>query len=279
MNNNNSNQYITLVIDADNNKVLEFRTIWAYHDLIWFLSWSNVAVRYKQTILGVLWAVIQPFLAMIVFSIFFGLLLGVGSDNIPYPLFSYAALLPWQYFSSALNGISMSLVSNQALLTKVFFPRIIIPVSSILPPLIDLGIASIMYFVLMLLYGRTFSWEILLLPLFLLLAIMTAFGFGIWIATLNVKYRDFRYILQFLLQIWLFASPVTYSTSIVPDSWLPIYSINPMVSVIDGFRWALLGGDFPALIPLLISTLISTFMVLSGLYYFNRNEGLFADII
>jgi lipopolysaccharide transport system permease protein len=269
----------TLVIQAESQVRLNLRELWPYRDLIFFLAWRDVSVRYKQTVLGVLWAVIQPFAAMVIFSVFFGELLGVESGNIPYPLFTYAALLPWQYFSSALGEIALSLVNNQTLVTKVYFPRLIIPIASALPPLVDVAIAGLIYLLLMLLYGVNFTWGLLLLPFFLALAILTALAFGVWLASLTVVYRDFRYIIQFMLQLWLFASPVMYASSIVPTTWRPLYSLNPMVSVIDGFRWALLGAESPALIPLAVSVAVVLSMLAGGLYFFRRIEGSFADVI
>lgn len=275
----NLQEYKTTIIEPDSTRENSLKSLWLYRDLIIYLAWSNVKVRYKQTALGIVWAILQPLTAMLIFTVIFGLFLGVESGDFPYPIYVYSALLAWQYFAAALNDISMSLVNHQQLLTKVFFPRLVVIVSSIFPPLIDLVMASSIYLVLMVIFNQSISWTIIFLPLFLMLAILTAFGFGIWIATLTVKYRDFRYVIQFVLQIWLFASPTVYSISVVPELWLPLYSMNPMVNVIAGFRWALLGTDPPQLLSLIVSILISAIVAISGIYYFRKNERLFSDII
>jgi lipopolysaccharide transport system permease protein len=268
-----------LHIRATDTPRLNLAHLWPYRDLIVFLAWRDVSVRYKQTVLGVAWAILQPLAAMAVFSLFFGSLLGVDSGDVPYPLFSYAALLPWQYFSTALTAIALSLVGNQNLVTKVYFPRLIIPLAASLPPVVDVAIAGLLYFGLMAFYGQALTWSLALLPVFLLLALLTALGFGLWLASLTVQYRDFRYVIPFLLQIWLFASPITYASDLVPEAWRPLYALNPMVGVIDGFRWALLGTAAPDPGPLLVSCVVTGLVLLGGLYYFRQTERIFADVI
>lgn len=211
--------------------------------MLFFLSWRDISVRYKQTVLGAAWAIIQPFSTMIVFSLFFGRLAQIPSDGVPYPVFSYAALLPWQYFATAMTISSNSLVGSSNLLSKVYFPRLVIPLASVLPPAIDFAIAFLVLVGMMFYYGITLIWNLLWLPAFLLLALVTALGVGLWLSAMNVQYRDIRYALPFLVQFWMFISPVVYPSSMVPEPWRALYGINPMAGVIEGFRWALLGTD------------------------------------
>lgn len=211
--------------------------------MLFFLSWRDISVRYKQTVLGAAWAIIQTFSTMIVFSLFFGRLAQIPSDGVPYPVFSYAALLPWQYFATAMTISSNSLVGSSNLLSKVYFPRLVIPLASVLPPAIDFAIAFLVLVGMMFYYGITLIWNLLWLPAFLLLALVTALGVGLWLSAMNVQYRDIRYALPFLVQFWMFISPVVYPSSMVPEPWRALYRINPMAGVIEGFRWALLGTD------------------------------------
>lgn len=258
---------------------LNLREIWEYRDLLYFLVWRDIKVRYKQTALGALWAIIQPFMAMVVFSIFFGGLAGVPSDGIPYPIFSFAALLPWQYFSNALNQSGNSLVANQQLITKVYFPRVIIPISSVLSGLVDFGIGFLMLLGMMLYYRIIPTVAVFLLPLFLLLAIATAFAVGLWLSALNVEYRDVRYTIPFLTQFWLFATPIAYSSTLIPEQWRMWYGLNPMAGVVEGFRWALLGKETNAGAVIIVSAVIVAILLVSGLVYFRRMEKNFADVI
>jgi len=258
---------------------VNLRELWEYRDLLFFLSWRDISVRYKQTLLGATWAVLQPFLSMVVFSLFFGRLARMPSDGVPYPIFSYVALLPWQYFSSAMSQSSNSLVVNSHMLTKIYFPRLVIPLSAILPPIVDLAIAFVVLLGMMAFYGIAPTWNVVWLPLFLLLAIVTALGVGLWLSAMNVQYRDIRYVVPFLAQFWMFASPVTYSTSIVPEQWRALYGLNPMVGVIEGFRWALLGTGTPPGPTVAVSVLVTLLLVLSGLFYFRHMEKTFADVV
>jgi len=258
---------------------LEFRELWEYRELLYFLIWRDVKVRYKQTALGAAWAVIQPFFMMVVFSLFFGRLAKVPSDGIPYPVFTFCALLPWQLFANALTESSNSLVGNQNLITKVYFPRLVVPISAVLGGLVDFVIAFVILLGMMLYYGIVPGWAIVTLPGFILLAVLTALGVGLWLSALNVQYRDVRYTINFLVQFWMFATPVAYPSSIVPEKWRVLYGLNPMVGVVDGFRWALLGKpDSPGL-PLLISVIVVLMLLVGGLYYFRRLEQQFADIV
>ena len=251
---------------------------WEYRELLYFLTWREVLVRYKQTALGAAWAVIQPFFAMVVFSIFFGKLAKMPSDGVPYPIWSYAALLPWQYFSNALSNASNSVVGNANLIKKVYFPRLVVPVSSVLSGVVDFAIAFVILIIMMAFYGVRPTMAIFLLPAFLLLALVTALGTSLWISALNVEYRDFRYVVPFLTQFWLFATPVVYPSSLLGEPWRTVYGLNPMVGVIEGFRWALLGTNPPG--PMLaVSAVVACLVFVSGAYYFRRMERTFADVV
>ncbi|MDT4969331.1 MAG: lipopolysaccharide transport system permease protein [Acidobacteriota bacterium] len=258
---------------------LELKELWAYRELLYFLIWRDVKVRYKQTALGAAWAIIQPLFMMIVFSIFFGKLAGMPSDGIPYPVFTYCALLPWQLFAHALSESSNSLVANERLITKVYFPRLIVPISSVLGGLIDFAIAFVILLGLMAYYGIAPTLAIFALPLFILLAIITALGVGLWLSALNVKYRDVRYTILFLTQLWFFLTPIVYSSSIVPQRWRVLFGINPMAGVVEGFRWALLGRANPPAALLAVSAGAVILILVGGLYYFRRMEANFADIV
>ncbi len=258
---------------------LDLRALWEYRELLYFLVWRDVKVRYKQTVLGVAWAVLQPLLTMVVFSAVFGSFAKIPSDGVPYPIFAYVALLPWNYFSGAFSRSGQSLVGSANLITKVYFPRLIVPISAALAGLVDFAIAFVILLGMMLFYGIRPTAALWTLPLFILLAIVTALAVGLWLAALNVKYRDVGYIIPFLAQLWLYASPVAYPTSLVPERWRLLYSLNPMAGVIDGFRWALLGTATLDWRVLAVSTLIVLLILLSGLAYFNRTEETFADVI
>ena len=258
---------------------LEFRELWEYRELLYFLIWRDVKVRYKQTALGAAWAVIQPFFMMVVFSLFFGRLAKVPSDGIPYPVFTFCALLPWQLFANALTESSNSLVGNQNLITKVYFPRLVVPISAVLGGLVDFVIAFMILLGMMLYYGIVPGWAIVTLPGLILLAVLTALGVGLWLSALNVQYRDVRYTIGFLVQLWLFLTPVAYPSSIVPEQWRPLYGLNPMAGVVEGFRWALLGKSQPPGAMLWVSVAVVIVILFGGLYYFRRMEQQFADIV
>jgi lipopolysaccharide transport system permease protein len=253
--------------------------LWQYRELIFFLSWRDIKVRYKQTTLGIAWAVIQPVFTMIVFSIFFGRLAGIPSDGLPYPVFAFCALLPWQLFAHSLTESSNSLVANQNLITKIYFPRLAIPLSSVIAGLVDFVIAFGVLIGMMGYYHITPTQAIWTLPLFVLMAIALALGVGLWLSALNVLYRDVRYIIPFLAQAWLFATPIAYPSSLVPEQWRTMYGINPMAGVVEGFRWALLGtGNAPGAM-LAVSAVVTLLVLIFGLYYFRRMERTFADMV
>lgn len=255
------------------------RDLWFFRDLLYFLAWRDVKVRYKQTALGVVWAVLQPALTMAVFSIFFGRLGGMPSDGLPYPVFTLAALLPWQLFANALMNSSQSVVNEAKLITKVYFPRTIIPLSSVLAGVVDFILAFGLLALLMAYYGLLPSWRIVFLPVATLVALTCALGTGLWLAALNVRYRDVRYTLPFLVQLWMFVSPVAYSSSIVPEQWRWLYNLNPMAGVIESFRWAILGSSAPSVSGLALSTVVAIVMFFLGLRYFRRTEQSFADLV
>ena len=260
---------------------LNLGDLWTYRELVFFMIWRDIKVRYKQTMLGALWAVIQPVMMMLVFTFIFGTVAKLPTDgDIPYPIFSYTALLPWGLFVAALNQASRSLTTNQNMITKIYFPRLILPLSSVLAGLVDFAIASVILIGLMFYYKVTPAWNLLwTLPFFLLLAIITALGVALWLSAINVRYRDVNYVLPFLTQFWQFATPVGYSASIISEKWQLVYSLNPMAGVVNGFRWALLGvGNGPD-IALWISMGISILVLVSGLFYFRSMEKTFADTI
>jgi lipopolysaccharide transport system permease protein len=257
---------------------LGLHEIWEYRELLYFLIWRDVKVRYKQTALGAAWAVIQPVFTMVVFSLFFGKLGKIPSDGIPYPLFSYSALLPWNFFAQSLNESSSSLVRNSNLLRKVYFPRLTIPMAGVFAGLVDFGIAFLVLVVMMFYYKVNFTLNILLLPFFLLLAVLAALGVGLWLSALSVEYRDVRFVIPFLTQFWLFATPVAYPSSMLHEPWRTIFGLNPMVGVVEGFRWALLNTSPPG--PMIaLSAFVTILMVTFGAFYFRRMEKTFADLV
>lgn len=258
---------------------LNLGELWLYRELIYFMTWRDLKVRYKQTVLGAAWAILQPFLSMVVFSVFFGRWLGVPSGDVPYPVFSYTALLPWGLFSKAIADAGRSLVTNRAMITKVYFPRLTIPLASVLAGIVDFLIAFVVLLGMMWYYDIKITANVLTLPFFLLLALIASLGVGLWLSAMNVFYRDIGYIIPFLTQIWFYLSPIVYATSTVPEKLQPIYALNPMVGVIDGFRWALLGQE-PAPGPLLIiSSAVAVILLVSGVIYFRRVERTFADMV
>ncbi len=260
---------------------LNLRDLWTYRELVYFMMWRDVKVRYKQTMLGAAWAIIQPVLTMIVFTFLFGRIAKLPTDNdIPYPIFSYAALLPWGLFVAALNQASRSLTSNQNMVTKIYFPRLVLPLASILSGLVDFVIAFIILIGLMIYYGVTPSPNaIWALPLFLLLTVVTALGVALWLSAINVQYRDVNYALPFLTQFWLFITPVAYSSNLISEKWQLVYSLNPMAGVVNGFRWALLGTNTGPGPGMAVSVLISLLILIGGLFYFRNMEKTFADTI
>ena len=270
---------ITIIRPSQGWVPLNLRELWEYRELLYFLAWRDIKVRYKQTILGAAWAIIQPFFAMVVFSIFFGQLAGIPSEGVPYPIFVYSALVPWMYFANALTQASTSLVGQESVITKVYFPRLLVPMASVVAGLPDLAIAFVVLVGMMLFYGIMPTIAILTLPFFILLATATALGVGIWLAALNVQYRDVRYVVPFMVQLWLFATPIAYPSSLVPERWQAIYGLNPMVGVVEGFRWAILGtSEAPG--PFVVVSLLTVIGILGGgLYFFRRFEATFADVV
>ena len=269
-----------LVIRPNQGFAHYWRDLWQYRELFYFLAWRDIAVRYKQTVIGIAWSVIRPVLTMIVFTFVFGQLAGLPSGDAPYPIMVFAALLPWQLFANSLSESSNSLVNNAAMISKVYFPRLAIPTSAVAVAFVDFLISFVVLLVLMVGYQYWPTWRMLTLPLFTLLALTLALGGGLWMAALNVKYRDFRYIVPFLVQFGMYLSPVGFSSEIVPDNLRFLYSLNPMVGVIDGFRWAILGGDLTLLWSgFLISVAMTLVLFITGLRYFRRTERTFADVI
>jgi lipopolysaccharide transport system permease protein len=258
---------------------LDLRELWRYRELLYFLVWRDVKVRYKQTVLGASWAIIQPFLTMVVFSLFFGRLAQVPSDDLPYPVFSFAALVPWTFFATGLTQSANSLVNSQGLLKKVYFPRLALPVASVLSGAVDFLLAFVVLLGMMVYYAILPTAQIVwLLPL-LVLALITSLGAGLWLAALNVRYRDVRHVIPFLVQIWLFATPIAYPSSLVPDPWRTVYGLNPMVGVVEGFRWALLGVDTEPGPMIAASTAAACALLVGGAFYFRRLERTFADVV
>lgn len=258
---------------------LELSELWKYHELLFFLTWRDIKVRYKQTMLGAAWAILQPVLTMIVFSIIFGGLAKLPSDGIPYPIFTFTALLPWQLFAYALSQSSNSLVGSQNLISKVYFPRLVVPFSSVLAGVVDFAIAFLVLVGMMAFYGIGLTPAALLLPLFVLLALASALAVGLWLSALNVQYRDIRYVVPFLTQFWMYATPIAYSSSLIPENWRWLYSLNPMTGVVEGFRWVILGKSSLDVLSLGISACVVVLLLVGGLYYFKRMEANFADII
>lgn len=269
-----------LVVEAGRTERQYWRDLWRYRELFYFLAWRDILVRYKQTVIGIAWAVVRPFATMVVFTLVFGVLGKFPSEGVPYPILVYVAMLPWQFFSSSLSETSNSLVGNANLISKVYFPRLIIPASAMIASLVDFAIAASMLVPLMAWYGFWPDWRVITLPIFVALAIAAAMGCGLWLTALNVKYRDFRYVVPFIVQFGLYISPVGFSSAVVPEKWRLLYSLNPMVGVIDGFRWALLGGKADLYMPGFIASLALVAVLLTtGIVYFRRTERTFADVI
>src|SRR6266498_2861909 len=270
-----------LIIEPGRTERHYWRDLWQYRELFQVLAWRDISVRYKQTVIGAAWALIRPFLTMVVFTVVFGKLANLPSDGTaPYALMVFAGMLPWSFFATAVADASNSLIGNANLIGKVYFPRLIVPIAAVMVAFVDFLISFAILVGLMIWYQFMPSWQILLLPAFAAVAFMASFGIGVWITALNVKYRDFRYVIPFIVQLGLYVSPVGFSSSIVPEQWRLVYSLNPMVGVIDGFRWCLLGGEVPLSISSLLSSIsISAALCASGVWYFRRTEKTFADVI
>lgn len=274
-----TNADVTIVRPPKGWVALNLKDLWDYRELLYFLVWRNIKVRYKQTLLGASWALIQPLATMVVFSVFFGKLAKVPSDGVPYPLFAYCGLLPWQLFSYAMTESSNSVVSNQQLITKVYFPRLVVPISAVISGLVDFAISFSLLLIMMPLYGVMPTVRILVLPLFILFAIATALAIGLWLSALNVEYRDVRYTIPFLTQFWLLITPVAYPSSLVPDKWRPLMGLNPIAGVVEGFRWALLGNRSGSGALMMVSVVIVIALLFGGIAYFRRMETTFADLV
>jgi lipopolysaccharide transport system permease protein len=257
---------------------VDFLEIWNYRELLTSFTVRDIKIRYKQTALGFAWAIIQPLFMMVIFTVIFGGFAKIPSDGVPYPLFSFAALLPWMLFSEGLSRSTMSMVGNSSIMTKVYFPRLIMPISGILSPLVDLAISLIILILMMAYYGFVPTWNVVFLPFFIILALATSLGVGLWLSALNVKYRDFQYTVPFIVQLWMYASPVVYPASMIPESIRYLYGLNPMVGVIEGFRWALLGTEIPGSI-ILVSVAVVAALLVSGMFYFRKMEQYYADIV
>jgi lipopolysaccharide transport system permease protein len=259
---------------------LNLKEIWAYRELLVFMIWRDIIVRYKQTLLGATWAIVRPVSSMVVFSLFFGQLANMPSDNLPYPIFNYAALLPWTFFANGLTRVTGSIVGSSGLIKKVYFPRLIIPLSGVFGGIPDFALAFLVLIGMMVYYGIYPSWaSIIWLPFLLLLASVTALGIGLWMAALNALYRDVGHVVGFIVQLWMFATPIVYPASIISEPWRTIYGLNPMVGVIEGFRWSLLNSGNPPGLMVLLSTIVSVLVLISGLFYFRRMEKTFADVV
>jgi lipopolysaccharide transport system permease protein len=258
---------------------LKLKELMEYHELLYFLTWRDIKVRYKQTVLGGAWAIIQPFFTMVIFSLFFGKLAKIPSDGIPYPIFSFAALVPWTFFANGLSQSSNSLVGNANLIQKVYFPRLVVPISSVVSGTVDFIIAFVVLLGMMLYYGILPTSNIIYLPCLLLLAFVTSLGVGLWLSAMNVQFRDVRYAVPFLIQAWMFATPIAYPSSLLSEPWRTIYGLNPMVGVVEGFRWALLGTNTAPGPIIVVSSLAAIIILISGAYYFRRMERSFADIV
>jgi lipopolysaccharide transport system permease protein len=258
---------------------LKLHELWEYRELLYFLIWRDIKVRYKQTALGAAWAIIQPLFTMVVFSLFFGRLAKMPSDGIPYPIFSFAALVPWTFFANGLSQSSNSLVGSANLITKVYFPRLTIPLASVLSGVVDFALAFIVLIGMMLYYGMLPTINVLWLPLFLLLALITSLGVGLWLSALNVEYRDVRYVVPFITQFWLFVTPIAYPSSLLHEPWRTLYGLNPMVGVVEGFRWALLRTNTAPGPIIVVSASAALVILVTGAFYFRRMEKTFADIV
>ena len=262
-----------------NEPILGIRELWQYRELLDLLVWREIKIRYKQTAIGVSWAVLQPFLTMVIFAVIFGSFAQIPSDGLPYPVFAYTALLPWTYFSQAVGRSSHCLVGDASLLQKVYFPRLILPLTAVIVPLVDFLFAFLVFLGMIVWFDVALTWKFLMLPLFLFMAFLTALGIGLWLAPLNVKYRDVRIVIPVIIQLWMYASPIVYPLSLIPEKWRFLYSLNPLVGVIDGFRWALVGHAKPDFELMAVSAVAIMFLLWLGLYFFKRAEPTFADFV
>ena len=258
---------------------LDLRAVWQYQELLYFLVWREVKVRYKQTALGIAWAMLQPLMTMVIFTVIFGIFVNIPSDGMAYPIFAYTALLPWTYFGEAITRSSVCLVSDANLIRKVYFPRLIMPLAAVVSPAVDFVLSFLLLLGMMAWFGIAPSWRVLTLPFFLFLALVTALSVSLWLSALNVRYRDVRHTIPFLVQFWMYASPVAYSASLVPERWRLLYGLNPMAGVIEGFRWALLGKASPDLAVIMASAGMVMALLIGGLVFFKRMERTFADVI
>ena len=258
---------------------LKLQELWEYRELLFFFVWRDIKVRYKQTVLGVSWAIIQPFFTMVIFSLFFGKLAAVPSDGLPYPIFNYTALVPWTFFANSLTQASNSLVISANMIKKIYFPRLTLPISSVLAGVIDFVLAFIVLIGMMFYYGLTPTWNVIWLPFFLLLALVTSLGTGFWLSAMNVQFRDVRYAVPFITQAWFFLSPITYPSTLLPQPWRTVYGLNPMAGVVEGFRWALLGTEVAPGPIIVVSSLVALLIFLGGVFYFRRVEKTFADVV
>jgi lipopolysaccharide transport system permease protein len=257
----------------------KLRELWEYRELLFFFAWRDIKVRYRQTVMGVLWAIIQPLLTMVIFSLFFGRLANIPSDGLPYPVFSFAALVPWTFFANALTQASNSLVLSGNMLKKIYFPRLALPIATVFAGVVDFALAFIVLLCIMLYYGLVPTANILWLPFFALLALITSIGVSLWLAAMNVQFRDVRYTIPFITQAWLFVTPIAYPSSLLPDSLQIVYGMNPMAGVVEGFRWALLGTDTAPGPMLIVSSVVALLLLVSGAFYFRRMENTFADVV
>ena len=266
-------------IEAAANRELRLRELWDYRELLYFFVWRDVKVRYKQTAIGAAWVLLQPLLTMVIFTMVFGKFANMPSNGLPYPIFSLVALLPWTYFARSLNQSILSVVGNANLITKVYFPRLLLPIAAVVSGLIDFAISFVLLIGMMIWYHMVPDWEILYLPLFIILTMLTALSVSLWLSVMNVRYRDVGQAVPFLVQIWMFASPVAYAVSAVPERWQPLYSLNPMAGVVEGFRWALTSSESPPLMAIVISTIMVLALLYAGLVVFKKMEDTFADIV
>jgi lipopolysaccharide transport system permease protein len=275
-----SQEVSELIIEAGHTERNYWRDLFRYRELFYFLAWRDVLVRYKQTVIGVLWAVLRPLLTMLVFTVVFSRIAKLPAEGVPYPVMVFAAMLPWQLFATSLTEGSVSLITNANLISKVYFPRLIVPASAVIVSFVDFAISILLLFVLMAVYRVWPGWPLLLLPLFTALAVLASTGAGTWLAALNVKYRDFRYVVPFIVQFGLYVSPVGFSSTVVPEKWRMLYDLNPLVGIIDGFRWAIAGGrsEFPVA-SLATAVVMIALLLATGIFYFRRTERTFADII
>jgi lipopolysaccharide transport system permease protein len=276
----NTSSQPELIIAPGRTEKLYWQDLWRYRELFYFLAWRDILVKYKQTAIGIIWALIRPFLTMVVFTVVFGRIAKLPSGGVPYPILVFSAMLPWQFFANSLSECSSSLITNANLLSKVYFPRLVVPTSAVVVSFVDFMISGMILLALMAWYNFVPSWRILTLPLFIGVAFAASMGAGLWLASLNVQYRDFRFIVPFIVQFGLYISPVGFSSTVVPHEWRLIYSLNPMVGVIDGFRWAILGGESQLYLPGFVLSLGLVFLLLwSGIWYFRKMERRFADVI